>query len=146
MIKSLLKSPIMYEFAQWLWYRSGTPDEYIATYARPRLGERMLDIGCGVGTVSKYFPDVVYHGFDSNDVRQRGAGSAPACSHDSQAQTAVLSAATIVSNNVREVGFHYPPRHDASAVFARHLSVRQVPIAGAHWSGSVGPDLTRRFA
>jgi SAM-dependent methyltransferase len=73
MINSLLESPIMYEISQWLWYRPGKQNEYVTTYARPRRGERVLDIGCGVGTVCKYFPDVVYHGFDSNDAYVRHA-------------------------------------------------------------------------
>jgi SAM-dependent methyltransferase len=75
MIKSVLESPVMYELSQWLWYRPGKQNEYITTYARPRSGERVLDIGCGVGTMSKYFPDVVYHGFDSNDAYVRHARS-----------------------------------------------------------------------
>jgi SAM-dependent methyltransferase len=41
--------------------------EYVATYASAHRGERILDIGCGVGALARHFPDVVYHGFDSNE-------------------------------------------------------------------------------
>ena len=73
MIKRLLESPVAYEFSQFLWYRPGRQNEYITKYARPRRGERVLDIGCGVGSLSKYFPEVVYHGFDSNEAYIRHA-------------------------------------------------------------------------
>lgn len=67
MIKRLLESPVIYEFSQFLWYRKGKQSEYVMKYAQARAGERVLDIGCGVGAVAAYFPDVVYHGFDSNE-------------------------------------------------------------------------------
>jgi 2-polyprenyl-3-methyl-5-hydroxy-6-metoxy-1,4-benzoquinol methylase len=67
MIKKLLESPVAYRASQSLWYRGGRQREYVWNYAQPRPGERVLDIGCGVGAVSQYFADVEYHGFDSNE-------------------------------------------------------------------------------
>jgi SAM-dependent methyltransferase len=66
MIKQLLESPAVYELSQFLWYRKGKQLEYVTRYAQARAGESVLDIGCGVGAVAAYFPDGVYHGFDSN--------------------------------------------------------------------------------
>lgn len=65
-MKSVLASPWAYEFSQFLWYRPGMQQEYVAAYAGARAGERVLDIGCGVGAVARYFPAVTYHGFDSS--------------------------------------------------------------------------------
>lgn len=67
MLKNLLSSPWAYEFSQFLWYRPGMQREYVTRYACPKPGDRVLDIGCGVGAVSQYFPQVTYHGFDSSD-------------------------------------------------------------------------------
>jgi SAM-dependent methyltransferase len=38
----------------------------IEEYVRPQPGCRILDIGCGPGTVVPYFPDTEYVGFDSS--------------------------------------------------------------------------------
>jgi SAM-dependent methyltransferase len=66
-VKSLLASPRAYEFSQFLWYRPGMQREYVTKFARPKAGDRVLDIGCGVGAVAQYFPQVTYHGFDSSE-------------------------------------------------------------------------------
>ena len=66
MVNRLLESPIVYEASQAFWYKRGRQHEYVTTYAQARPGERVLDIGCGVGAVAKHFPKVTYHGFDSN--------------------------------------------------------------------------------
>jgi cyclopropane fatty-acyl-phospholipid synthase-like methyltransferase len=73
MVKSLLESPMAYEFSQFLWYRPGKQKEYVTVYAQAVPGEKVLDIGCGVGNVAQYFPEVTYHGFDSSDAYVRYA-------------------------------------------------------------------------
>lgn len=37
---------------------------YIERYLRPRVGDRLLDIGCGPADILDVLPDVEYHGFD----------------------------------------------------------------------------------
>lgn len=65
-MRGVLSSPWAYELSQFLWYRPGMQREYVAAYAGAKAGERVLDIGCGVGAVAQYFPEVTYHGFDSS--------------------------------------------------------------------------------
>ncbi len=36
-------------------------------HLRPRVGQRVLDIGCGTGDVLEYLPEVDYHGFDLSE-------------------------------------------------------------------------------
>jgi SAM-dependent methyltransferase len=66
MIRKILSSPRMYEISQMFWYRRAKQAEYVRTYASPRSGEKVLDIGCGVGSVAQYFHDVTYDGFDAD--------------------------------------------------------------------------------
>lgn len=37
---------------------------YIDRYIRPRVGDRILDIGCGPADILEALPEVEYHGFD----------------------------------------------------------------------------------
>jgi SAM-dependent methyltransferase len=37
---------------------------YVRDYLRPKAGDRVLDIGCGLGDVLEYLPDVDYLGLD----------------------------------------------------------------------------------
>lgn len=48
-------------------FRSGDASRrYVDTFLRPRPGDRVLDIGCGVADILAALPEVEYHGFDSN--------------------------------------------------------------------------------
>jgi SAM-dependent methyltransferase len=39
---------------------------FVADYVRPRRGQRLLDIGCGPGSLVPYLTDVDYVGFDAS--------------------------------------------------------------------------------
>lgn len=39
---------------------------FVEKYVRPEKGDRILDIGCGLGDILDYLPDVDYVGFDMN--------------------------------------------------------------------------------
>lgn len=41
-------------------------ERYVAEMLRPRAGQRMLDVGCGPGTIVPYLPAVDYTGIDMN--------------------------------------------------------------------------------
>lgn len=65
-VRSILSLPGAY---RWFWKAIGGPGyirRYVEEYVRPRPGCRILDIGCGPGTVVPYFPGVEYVGFDSS--------------------------------------------------------------------------------
>ena len=65
-IRSVLSLPRAY---RWFWKAIGGSayiKRYVEEYVRPQPGCRILDIGCGPGTVVPYFPDTEYVGFDSS--------------------------------------------------------------------------------
>ena len=65
-IRSVLSAPRVYRL---FWRAIGGPAyirRYVEEYVRPQPGCRILDIGCGPGTVVPYFPDAEYVGFDSS--------------------------------------------------------------------------------
>ena len=65
-VRSVLSLPGAY---RWFWKAIGGPaciKRYVEEYVRPQPGCRILDIGCGPGTVAPYFPDTEYVGFDSS--------------------------------------------------------------------------------
>jgi len=65
-VRSLLSLPAAY---RWFWKAIGGPGyikRYVEEYVKPQPGCRILDIGCGPGTVAPYFHDVEYVGFDSS--------------------------------------------------------------------------------
>jgi SAM-dependent methyltransferase len=61
----ILAAPTIFDFSQWL---AGAPDchaRFISEMVQPARGERILDIGCGVGASVKFLPDGVdYVGID----------------------------------------------------------------------------------
>jgi SAM-dependent methyltransferase len=63
-IRSLLSVPAIYELLQ---KGIGSPNvrrEFIERHVRPSAGDRVLDIGCGPGSLLLSFPDVTYVGVD----------------------------------------------------------------------------------
>jgi SAM-dependent methyltransferase len=66
LVYKLLGSPLIYRAFTCLVSRSGRANTYLDTYAKPKPGEKVLDIGCGPGDILTVLPDVEYIGFDIN--------------------------------------------------------------------------------
>ncbi len=65
-IRGLLRFPRLYREVQRL-ASQGDRWGWVRQYVRPRPGDRVLDIGCGLGDIVEALPDgVVYTGFDLN--------------------------------------------------------------------------------
>ena len=63
--KGILASPFVFDVFQSLVGAPGCHREFLTAYVRPRSGEHLLDIGCGVGaTLLRLPPDVFYTGLD----------------------------------------------------------------------------------
>lgn len=63
--KRLLASPIVYDFSQWLVGARYCHARFMAEMVCPAQGERVLDVGCGVGACLRDVPDGVdYVGID----------------------------------------------------------------------------------
>jgi SAM-dependent methyltransferase len=65
-IRSLLAIPQAYQL---FWTAIGGPQRsriLMHDYIRPHPGDRILEIGCGPGTIVPYLPECEYVGFDSN--------------------------------------------------------------------------------
>jgi SAM-dependent methyltransferase len=65
-VRSVLSLPGAY---RWFWKAIGGPGyikRYVEEYVKPQSGCRILDIGCGPGTVVPYLGDIEYTGFDSS--------------------------------------------------------------------------------
>lgn len=65
-IRSVLAIPAVYNL--W-WKMAGGPawaKVLVNEYVQPRVGTRILEIGCGPGTIAGYLPQVDYLGFDSS--------------------------------------------------------------------------------
>jgi len=63
-IRSVLAAPQAYQ----LWWNAvggpGWARTLVSQYIRPGVGLRILEIGCGPGTIVSYLPDSEYLGFD----------------------------------------------------------------------------------
>lgn len=65
-IRSLLAIPQAYQL---FWNAIGGPERsriLVRDYIRSRPGDRILEIGCGPGTIVPFLPECDYVGFDSN--------------------------------------------------------------------------------
>ena len=63
-IRSLLAVPEAYRLWWSLIGGPGVAKVLVSEYIRPELGARILEIGCGPGTIVGYLPRVEYLGFD----------------------------------------------------------------------------------
>src|SRR5438128_2947659 len=65
-IRSVLRVPQVYQF---FWNVIGGPRRsriLVEEYIRPRKGDRILEIGCGPGTIVPYLAELEYVGFDAS--------------------------------------------------------------------------------
>lgn len=72
-IRSILEFPRAYQF---FFNVIGAPERsriLVRDYIRPNQGDRILEIGCGPGTILPYLPSTDYIGFDSNGAYIREA-------------------------------------------------------------------------
>ena len=65
-IRSVLALPQAYQLYWTLIGGSARSRILVQDYIRPRPGDRILEIGCGPGTIVPYLPPSEYVGFDAN--------------------------------------------------------------------------------
>jgi len=63
-LRSALSIPALYNTFSILIGGPAARTKLIAEYIRPRVGDRVLDIGCGTAQLLNYLPEVDYTGFD----------------------------------------------------------------------------------
>jgi SAM-dependent methyltransferase len=63
-ISKVLSLPAGYRLFQWLVGRERATRTYLAEYAKPVAGEKVLDIGCGPADLLNLLPAVRYSGLD----------------------------------------------------------------------------------
>jgi SAM-dependent methyltransferase len=61
---AILKRPIWFEAVQNLFVRNDARRVLADNYIRPQPGDRVIDIGCGTGSMLPYLGDIVYTGVD----------------------------------------------------------------------------------
>lgn len=64
--RRILSFPAVYRALQNLVGGEAVWRSYISEIMELRAGERMLDLGCGPGTIVPWLPDVEYHGVDAD--------------------------------------------------------------------------------
>jgi len=65
-MRAILKVPQIYNLYQALIGKSSLYSTLIQEYVRPEQGDRILEIGCGLGDLNLYLPPVEYLGFDAD--------------------------------------------------------------------------------
>lgn len=63
-IRSVLANPAVYQFWSNLVGGSASAKAFVNEYIQPRAGARILEIGCGPGSIVGYLPPSEYLGFD----------------------------------------------------------------------------------
>jgi SAM-dependent methyltransferase len=63
---SLLKHAAVYGALQHLLGAPSVRDQFARKYIRAKIGDRVLDIGCGSACILSHLPKVEYHGWDPN--------------------------------------------------------------------------------
>ena len=63
-IRSVLARPAIYGLFQRAIGSKEAQRDFVSRYVQPRAGERLLDIGCGPGTLLEDLSDIGYVGFD----------------------------------------------------------------------------------
>jgi SAM-dependent methyltransferase len=65
--RNALARPEIYEFFQDAIGNRRCRDRFVNHYVKPETGMRVLDIGCGPGSLIEAFPDVTYFGCDTDE-------------------------------------------------------------------------------
>jgi SAM-dependent methyltransferase len=63
-LRSVLIYPPVYKLLQNLARRKEHTREYVEKYIKPKVGDVVLDIGCGPADILEFLPRVKYYGFD----------------------------------------------------------------------------------
>jgi SAM-dependent methyltransferase len=66
-IRAILSYPIVYSSFQRLMGAKSGWIEFVNDYVRPKINDKILDIGCGPADLLNYLPEIKYYGFDINE-------------------------------------------------------------------------------
>jgi SAM-dependent methyltransferase len=65
-VRAILAAPRILQLFKWLVGGRSGLSAFVNEYVRPRPGDNLLDIGCGIGDVVEHLPEVNYTGFDTS--------------------------------------------------------------------------------
>ena len=66
LLHALLSTPVLYRLAMTALGSPRTRQVHVSRYIRPKKGDRILDVGCGVADIFESLPEVSYLGIDMN--------------------------------------------------------------------------------